>query len=52
MILEFVSAFYRWCASVDSSSLDLQLALGQFAAECEGAGMGISNSKYESVVLS
>lgn len=52
MILDFVSAFYRWRASVDSSSLDLQLALGQFAAESEGAGTGISTSKYESIVLS
>ena len=31
---------------------DLQLALGRFAAECEAAGMTISTSKSEAMVLS
>ncbi|XP_061624942.1 netrin-G2 isoform X6 [Phyllopteryx taeniolatus] len=35
-----------------SSSRDLQLSLEQFAAECEAAGMRISTSKSETVVLS
>ncbi|KAK3540202.1 hypothetical protein QTP70_028393 [Hemibagrus guttatus] len=34
-----------------SSSLDLQHALGRFAAECEAAGMRISTSKSEAMVL-
>ncbi|KAK3574287.1 hypothetical protein QTP86_004367 [Hemibagrus guttatus] len=34
-----------------SSSLDLQHALGRFAAECEAAGMRVSTSKYEAMVL-
>ncbi|KAK3523554.1 hypothetical protein QTP70_002457 [Hemibagrus guttatus] len=33
------------------SSLDLQHALGRFAAECEAAGMRISTSKSEAMVL-
>ncbi|KAK3575378.1 hypothetical protein QTP86_025782 [Hemibagrus guttatus] len=33
------------------SSLDLQHALGHFAAECEAAGMRISTSKLEAMVL-
>ncbi|KAK3561507.1 hypothetical protein QTP86_006177 [Hemibagrus guttatus] len=33
------------------SSQDLQHALGQFAAECKAAGMRISTSKYEAMVL-
>ncbi|KAK3543034.1 hypothetical protein QTP70_008748 [Hemibagrus guttatus] len=33
------------------SSLDLQRALGCFAAECEGAGMRVSTSKSEAMVL-
>ncbi|KAK3510452.1 hypothetical protein QTP70_006835 [Hemibagrus guttatus] len=33
------------------SSLDLQHALGCFAAECEAAGMRVSTSKSEAVVL-
>ncbi|XP_061625696.1 probable ATP-dependent RNA helicase DDX17 isoform X2 [Phyllopteryx taeniolatus] len=35
-----------------SSSRDLQVSLEQFAAECEAAGMRISTSKSETVVLS
>uniref|UniRef100_A0A8D0CHB3 Reverse transcriptase domain-containing protein n=1 Tax=Scleropages formosus TaxID=113540 RepID=A0A8D0CHB3_SCLFO len=35
-----------------SSSQDLQRALGRFAAECEAAGMRISTSKSEAMVLS
>ena len=35
-----------------SSSRDLQLSLDRFAAECEAAGMRISTSKSESMVLS
>ena len=35
-----------------SSNSDLQLLLGQFAAECEAAGMRISTSKSEAMVLS
>ncbi|KAK3530619.1 hypothetical protein QTP86_029307, partial [Hemibagrus guttatus] len=34
-----------------SSSQDLQHALGRFAAECEAAGMRVSTSKSESMVL-
>ena len=34
-----------------SSNLDLQHALGRFAAECEAAGMRISTSKSEAMVL-
>ncbi|KAK3509001.1 hypothetical protein QTP70_015948 [Hemibagrus guttatus] len=34
-----------------SSSLDLQHALGRFAAECEAAGMMVSTSKSEAMVL-
>ncbi|KAK3513401.1 hypothetical protein QTP70_014229 [Hemibagrus guttatus] len=33
------------------SSLDLQQALGRFAAECEAAGMRVSTSKSEAMVL-
>ncbi|KAK3517503.1 hypothetical protein QTP70_012581 [Hemibagrus guttatus] len=33
------------------SSLDLQHALGRFAAECESAGMRVSTSKSEAMVL-
>ncbi|KAK3510349.1 hypothetical protein QTP70_004936 [Hemibagrus guttatus] len=33
------------------SSLDLQHALGHFAAECEAAGMRVSTSKLEAMVL-
>ena len=35
-----------------SSNNDLQLSLGRFAAECEAAGMRISTSKSEAMVLS
>ena len=35
-----------------SSDQDLQCALGRFAAECESAGMRISTSKSEAMVLS
>ena len=35
-----------------SSDQDLQRALGRFAAECESAGMRISTSKSEAMVLS
>merc|ERR1712240_728193 len=35
-----------------SSACDLQLSLGRFAAECEAAGMRISTSKSEAMVLS
>ncbi|GAA6103504.1 uncharacterized protein LOC122141275, partial [Tachysurus ichikawai] len=35
-----------------SSNQDLQRALGRFAAECEVAGMRISTSKSEAMVLS
>jgi len=35
-----------------SSGRDLQLSLDRFAAECEAAGMGISASKSEAMVLS
>ena len=35
-----------------SSNCDLQLSLGLFAVECEAAGMRISNSKTETMVLS
>ncbi|KAK3520218.1 hypothetical protein QTP70_019360 [Hemibagrus guttatus] len=34
-----------------SSGLDLQHALGHFAAECEAAGMRVSTSKSEAMVL-
>ena len=34
-----------------SSNTDLQLSLGRFAAECEVAGMKISTSKSEAMVL-
>ncbi|KAK3532449.1 hypothetical protein QTP86_018088, partial [Hemibagrus guttatus] len=34
-----------------SSSLDIQHALGRFAAECEAAGMRVSSSKSEAMVL-
>uniref|UniRef100_A0A673CDI6 Reverse transcriptase domain-containing protein n=1 Tax=Sphaeramia orbicularis TaxID=375764 RepID=A0A673CDI6_9TELE len=34
-----------------SSNLDLQRALGRFAAECEASGMRISTSKSEAMVL-
>ena len=34
-----------------SSNSDLQLAMGLFAAECEAAGMRISASKSEAMVL-
>ncbi|KAK3510218.1 hypothetical protein QTP70_030444, partial [Hemibagrus guttatus] len=34
-----------------SSGLDLQHALGRFAAECEAAGMRVSTSKSEAMVL-
>ncbi|KAK3509856.1 hypothetical protein QTP70_015863 [Hemibagrus guttatus] len=34
-----------------SSSLDLQHALGRFTAECEAAGMRVSTSKSEAMVL-
>ncbi|KAK3538497.1 hypothetical protein QTP86_006191 [Hemibagrus guttatus] len=34
-----------------SSGLDLQHALGRFAAECEAAGMRVSTSKSEATVL-
>ncbi|KAK3517069.1 hypothetical protein QTP86_004180, partial [Hemibagrus guttatus] len=34
-----------------SSGLDLQHALGRFAAECEAAGMKVSTSKSEAMVL-
>ncbi|KAK3534950.1 hypothetical protein QTP70_002031 [Hemibagrus guttatus] len=34
-----------------SSSLDLQHALGRFSAECEAAGMRVSTSKSEAMVL-
>ncbi|KAK3564177.1 hypothetical protein QTP86_010807 [Hemibagrus guttatus] len=34
-----------------SSSLDLQHALGRFAAECEAAGMRVSTSKSKAMVL-
>ncbi|KAK3562395.1 hypothetical protein QTP86_033533 [Hemibagrus guttatus] len=33
------------------SSLDLQYALGRFAAECEAAGMRVSTSKSEALIL-
>ncbi|KAK3562016.1 hypothetical protein QTP86_024486 [Hemibagrus guttatus] len=33
------------------SSLDLQHALGRFSAECEAAGMRVSTSKWEAMVL-
>ncbi|KAK0138802.1 putative RNA-directed DNA polymerase from transposon X-element [Merluccius polli] len=36
---------------LDSSDRDLQLSLDRFAAECEAAGMRISTSKSESMVL-
>ena len=35
-----------------SSNSDLQLPLGRFAAECEAAGMRISTSKSEAMILS
>ena len=35
-----------------SSAVDLQRSLDQFAAECEAAGMRISTSKSEAMVLS
>ncbi len=35
-----------------SSVCDLQHSLDQFAAECEAAGMRISTSKFEAMVLS
>ena len=35
-----------------SSDADLQRSLDQFAAECEAAGMRISTSKSEAMVLS
>ncbi|TWW59137.1 hypothetical protein D4764_06G0006670 [Takifugu flavidus] len=39
-----------WCL-LASSACDLQLSLDQFAAACEAAGMKISTSKSESMVL-
>ncbi|KAK3558999.1 hypothetical protein QTP86_000115 [Hemibagrus guttatus] len=36
---------------LDQSGLDLQHALGCFAAECEAAGMRVSTSKSEAMVL-
>ncbi|KAK3510855.1 hypothetical protein QTP70_022797 [Hemibagrus guttatus] len=48
----------HWTSSIPStgcsrapSSLDLQHALGHFAAECEAAGMRVSTSKSEAMVL-
>ncbi|KAK0144504.1 Retrovirus-related Pol polyprotein from type-1 retrotransposable element R2 [Merluccius polli] len=38
-------------AQLASSDRDLQLSLDRFAAECEAAGMRISTSKSESMVL-
>ncbi|KAK3518667.1 hypothetical protein QTP70_007160 [Hemibagrus guttatus] len=38
-------------ALLASSGLDLQHALGCFAAECEAAGMRVSTSKSEAMVL-
>ena len=35
-----------------ASNSDLQLSLGRFAAECEAAGMKISTSISEAMVLS
>ena len=35
-----------------SSAVDLQCSLDQFAAECEAAGIRISTSKFEAMVLS
>ncbi|KAI3371579.1 hypothetical protein L3Q82_024147 [Scortum barcoo] len=49
---DFISAF---CGDdvvlLASSSQDLQHVLGRFAAECEAAGMRISTSKSEAMVL-
>ncbi|KAK3513794.1 hypothetical protein QTP70_028888 [Hemibagrus guttatus] len=61
-LLRAVRSLYNWSrslvriASYDvvllvPSSLDLQHALGRFAAECEAAGMRVSISKSEGMVL-
>ncbi|KAK3537481.1 hypothetical protein QTP70_012107 [Hemibagrus guttatus] len=61
-LLRAVWSLYNWSrslvriASYDvvllaSSSLDLQHALGHFAAECEAAGMRVSTSKSEAMVF-
>ncbi|KAK3525741.1 hypothetical protein QTP70_007388 [Hemibagrus guttatus] len=61
-LLRAVRSLYNWSrslvriASYDvvllaSSGLDLQHALGRFAAECEAAGMRVSTFKSEAMVL-
>ncbi|KAK3509992.1 hypothetical protein QTP70_024336, partial [Hemibagrus guttatus] len=61
-LLRAVRSLYNWSrslfriASYDvvllaPSSLDLQHALGRFAAECEAAGMRVSTPKSEAMVL-
>ncbi|TWW62366.1 hypothetical protein D4764_04G0010130 [Takifugu flavidus] len=62
-LIRAVRSLYDRCQSVvriagndvallASSARDLQLSLDQFAAECEAAGMRISTSKSETMVLS
>ncbi|KAK3505944.1 hypothetical protein QTP70_018870, partial [Hemibagrus guttatus] len=52
-LLRAVRSLYNWSRSLVriASCLDLQHALGRFAAECEAAGMRVSTSKSEAMVL-
>ncbi|KAK3522749.1 hypothetical protein QTP86_032027, partial [Hemibagrus guttatus] len=52
-LLRDARSLYNWSRSLVriASCLDLQHALGRFAAECEAAGMRVSTSKSEAVVL-
>lgn len=45
------TAFHRRCRVIASPIPGSQCVLGQFAAECEAAGMRISTSYSESMVL-
>ncbi|KAK3520909.1 hypothetical protein QTP86_002418, partial [Hemibagrus guttatus] len=47
----FSSLIFADVVLLAPSSLDLQHALGRFAAECEAAGMRVSTSKSEAMVL-
>ncbi|KAK3542227.1 hypothetical protein QTP86_018788 [Hemibagrus guttatus] len=52
-LLRAVRSLYNWSRSLVriASCLDLQHALERFAAECEAAGMRVSTSKSEAMVL-
>ncbi|KAK3521202.1 hypothetical protein QTP70_000769, partial [Hemibagrus guttatus] len=52
-LLRAVRSLYNWSRSLVriASCLDLQHALGHFAAECEAAGMRVSTSKPKTMVL-